>query len=337
MSIALDTLILFLFIIVPGIVFRRFYFQGEFTKQFNSKTLAHAIIASILPGLFIQYLTANIYQFYWSKIDGKSIKDFYDQLANNVLPETLFDLEILWEVLVYIGLMLLISFLLAEISWGVIRVLKVDRWFTVLRFRNHWNYYFNGEIKGFRPYKGLLKGKILEVRADILVRIESEEPRLYSGVVKSYTINNNHELEYVYITKASIYKKNSTTGNKRELKQIPGDVFIVNAEDIINLNLHYITIDYTHRYDLKAIFNIIVLAIFIWLLVTDYEYFVSNTLFKTILIKVFFVFYLTFLVTLIRTIFFEPKSKKRSSAIQGLIFIIMILSLLYYVLRYLIF
>src|SRR5690606_33307543 len=150
MSIALDTLILFLFIIVPGIVFRRFYFQGEFTKQFNSKTLAHAIIASILPGLFIQYLTANIYQFYWSKIDGKSIKDFYDQLANNVLPETLFDLEILWEVLVYIGLMLLISFLLAEISWGVIRVLKVDRWFTVLRFRNHWNYYFNGEIKGFR-------------------------------------------------------------------------------------------------------------------------------------------------------------------------------------------
>ncbi len=336
MSIALDTLILFLFIIVPGIVFRRFYFQGEFTKQFNSKTLAHAIMASILPGLFIQYLTANIYQYYWEKIDGGSITEVYNQFAQNLLPLTLFDLDILWEVLVYISLMLLISFVLAEICWGTVRVLRIDRWFTVLRFRNHWNYYFNGEIKGFRAYKGLLNGKLLEVRADILVRIENEEPRLYSGVVKSYTINNNHELEYVYMTKTSIFKKNSLT-NKRELKQIPGDIFIINAEDIINLNLNYVTTDYIRKYDFKAIFNILVLGIFIWLLVTDYSYFVSNTLFKTILIKLFFVFYTTFVVTLLRTIFFESHSEKRSSALKGLIFILVSLSVFYYVIRYLVF
>lgn len=229
------------------------------------------------------------------------------------------------------------SFVQCNFVSRTVRVLRVDRWFTVLRFRNHWNYYFNGEIKGFRPYKGLLKGKVLEVRADILVRIENEEPRLYSGVIKSYTINNNHELEYVYLTKASIYKKNNATGNKRELKQIPGDVFIVNAEDIINLNLHYITTDHKRKYDLKAMFNIAVLAVFIWLLVTDYGYFISNTLFKTILIKVFFIFYMTFLVTLIRTILFEPKSEKKSSAVNGLIFIISMLSVFYYVVRYLIF
>lgn len=336
MSIALDTLILFLFIIVPGIVFRRFYFQGEFTKQFNSKTLAHAIMASILPGIFIQYLTANIYQHYWEQIDGGSITEFYNQLAKNVLPKTLFDLDTLWEVLVYISLMLLISFVLAEICWGVVRVLRIDRWFTVLRFRNHWNYYFNGEIKGFRAYKGLLKGRLLEVRADILVRIENEEPRLYSGVVKSYTINNNHELEYVYMTKASIFKKNNST-NQRELKQIPGDIFILNAQDIINLNLNYITTDNIHKYDFKAMFNVLVLGAFIWLLITDYSYFVSNTLFKTILIKLFFVLYTTFLVTLLRTFFFEPKSEKRSSALKGLVLILVLLSIFYYVVRYLIF
>jgi len=334
MSIALDTLIIFLFIIVPGIVFRRFYFQGEFTKQFNSKTISHSLIASILPGLFIQYLTLNIYSKQWSNIDGNSIKIFYGEISNNILPENIFDLDILWKVIGYIVLMLIISLTLATLSLGLVRALRVDRWLTVLRFKNHWNYYFNGEIKGFKSYKGVIRGSILEVRSDILVRIENEEPRLYSGVLRDYTINDNHELEYVYLTKTSIYKKES--GPNRSIKMIPGDIFIVSAKDIININIHYITTPIKKRnYD--TIFSLLFLATIIFIIVSNFYYFISDTIFKTVLLKIFFVIFASILIALLRTIVQDPKGKEKDSAILGLSIFVLSLSGLYFLLRYVIF
>lgn len=337
MSIALDTIIIFIFIIVPGIVFRRFYFQGEFTKQFNSRTIGHSLIASILPGLFIQYLTLNIYSKQWSDIDGESIKTFYSAISDNIIPANIFDLDILWKVIGYILLMLIVAWVLATLSWGLVRILRVDRWLTVLRFRNHWNYYFNGEIKGFKSYKGVIHGSILEVRADILVRIENEEPRLYSGVLRDYTINDNHELEYVYLTKTTIYKKESDSQNRsRSIKMIPGDVFIVSAKDIININLHYITTPIKKR-NYETLLNLLFLGTFIFIIVSDFHYFQSDTLFKTILLKIFFIIYAAFLASLIRTIVLVPNGNEKNSAILGSSIFILMLSGIYYLLRYVIF
>lgn len=336
MSIALDTIIIFLFILVPGIVFRRFYFQGEFTKQFNSKTIGHSIIASVLPGLFIQYLTLNIYTKQWSDIDGETIKTFYGEISKNILPANIFDLEILWKAIVYIILMLLVSWALAILSWGFVRILRMDRWLSILRFRNHWNYYFNGEIKGFKSYKGVIQGTILEVRSDILVRIENEEPRLYSGILRDYTINDKHELEYVYLTKTSIYKRDTSQNQKRSVKMIPGDVFIVSAKDIININIHYITTPNKKR-NYETIVNLMWFALIVFIIVSDFYYFRSNTIFKTILLKIFFIIYAAFLGALLRTVVVDSNSKDRNSTILGLVIFILLLSGIYYLLRYVIF
>jgi len=336
MTYALDALVIFLFIIVPGIAFRRVYFQGEFTKQYNSKTLSHSLVASILPGMVIQLITIIFYQSLISKINGEEVELFYDKLTKNTIPINVFDKGFLISILTYVFFMLIISWLFAQTSYKLVRLTKVDRKNPLFRFKNHWNYYFNGELNGFSEFRNLLHRKnVLEVRADVLIDIENEEPRLYSGVLSQHTINNvTYELENIYLTNVGIYKK-EIGENKRIKKNIPGDVMIINAKHIININLKYITIQKTRK-DFSGLINVTILIIVIFILFSNYHYFNSNTLLKTILIKLFFSFYTLVVFTFINKLLM-PSSAKKKEIITGFLILIPLISILYWVFRFLIF
>ena len=99
MEIALNSFIVFLLFIFPGIVFRRFYYVGEFSKQFSSSNWINTFYISLVPGLVIQIIS---YFTFLNLIYRKPIKSnftfinsIYTKLKNNVLPEELFDLELL--------------------------------------------------------------------------------------------------------------------------------------------------------------------------------------------------------------------------------------------------
>lgn len=339
MSIALDTLVIFLFILIPGITFRRFYFQGEFTKQFNSRTLAHSMIASILPGMLIQLITLFLYTSYYKSVNGKMIKGFYEDVALNKIPQTIFDFEILISLLLYISLMLIISWLLAEISWRLVRLTKLDRIHPLFRFRNHWNYYFKGEVADFKEFKGLIKGSLLEVRADVLVQVDDKEPRLYSGILAQHTINNDtHELENVYLTNVGCYIKNAKT-QKREKRGVPGDIMIFSAKNIININLNYISTQKKIKNN-SNFFGIIYLSIITFVIFSRNDYFNSHTLLRTIIIKIFFIVYFLFIYTVI-VVWIKNVAKlsgvERLKNISPLLFLLILMSVLYYVTRFIIY
>lgn len=336
MSFALDTLVIFLFILIPGITFRRFYFQGEFSKQFNSKSLAHSMSASIFPGIIIQFFTVFLYKSYINDIDGGSVEIFYKKLSENTLPENIFDSVLLINLLTYIVLMLMISFFFAEISFRFVKLIRADRWSTIMRFRNHWNYYFKGELKGFKEYRGLIKGDLVEVRADVLLRVQSEEPRLYSGVLVQHTLNSEtHELENVFMSQVAIYKKDSNTG-VRIKKDIPGDLMILNANDIININLNYITTPSKKR-DFTAIITLLFLIASVYIIFTNYPYFVASTIIKTILLKAFFLIYLLIFITLMSQIFGKNEDVNKRKNIINMAYFFAFLTVFYYLMRYVFF
>lgn len=99
MEIAVNSFVLFLLFIFPGIVFRRFYYVGEFSKQFNSNNWVNTFYISLVPGLIIQIIS---YFTFVNLIYRKPllnnyafVNSIYIKFRNNSIPKELFNLELL--------------------------------------------------------------------------------------------------------------------------------------------------------------------------------------------------------------------------------------------------
>ncbi len=90
MPTSLLTVVFIVWIILPGTLFKRFYFQGFFAKQFGSGDFADRIITSVFWGMLIQMGTFWLfYVFGFVKYeDIKSpITAIYSSFANNEIPD----------------------------------------------------------------------------------------------------------------------------------------------------------------------------------------------------------------------------------------------------------
>lgn len=62
MSITIGFIALFISIVIPGLLFFRFYYYGEFSKQFTTKDqISKIFFFSIIPGIIIQIHSLLIY------------------------------------------------------------------------------------------------------------------------------------------------------------------------------------------------------------------------------------------------------------------------------------
>lgn len=331
MEVALNSILIFFFIIFPGIVFRRVYFQGEFTKQFNSSTISDSIFKSIIPGILIQVVTLYSYQKFFGSLNGQDISDFYKKMSNNNLPEGLFSLTILMKVLMYFSLLMAFAIILGMLFWIIVRYLKLDRRMPLFRFNNHWNYYFKGEIQDFKEFKGQFEGKVLLTLADVLMRVEGDKNRLYSGVVTQYTISmKDNSLESIYLTKVSRYKKDEKEG--MILRDIPGECMIIPYSNVVNINLRYLCAD-------KKVFNSDrVLGFFLLfgmlVILLDFKFLVNNAadinvplmILKTIAIKIFSILNWAFLLVLIKSLIeYGLKARQLSLSYVGIIIVLSVI------------
>lgn len=338
-ALAVDTLLIFVLIIIPGMAFRRFYFRGEFSKQYNSRSLSHALIASIPSGIIVQYFTVFAYSKY-SNLSDLLIKSsqFLTTFKSNNFSESLFKLNFTSSITFYMILMILISFLLAQICWLIVRLFKLDRKYNIFRYRNHWNYYLNGELNGFKQYEDLFKGKkIGKVNADILVRIENDEPRLYSGNVAQHTINNSHELQYIYLTGTSIFKKNKVS-QKRERRPIQGDVMIISASDIININLSFEKhSEISKRKKYKTFFNSVIIVLTLLsvstVLIGKFNYTSSGSILQTLFLKTYLIF-LIFLISILLKNIYNRDREHNKEIMFGQTIILFISLIIYSLLKY---
>ncbi|WP_205853537.1 hypothetical protein [Polaribacter filamentus] len=89
--------------------------------------------------------------------------------------------------------------------------------------------------------------------ADILVNIKDDVRELYTGYVVDYDLKSDDttQLDKIYLLDAYRYKRkpkidseliieNAIDDPTRDRKKIPGDVFILSAKNIININLTYL-------------------------------------------------------------------------------------------------
>lgn len=279
MNLTLGFIAFFIAIVIPGILFRRFFFYGEFSKQFNTKDpVLHSIFFSIIPGIVIQLLGFVIYYaalgFDSSFLDIFTIfRDFTSDGSNGTEQVTKdFINDHIITFFVYSLFVFSFSSLLGFLSSRIIRLRKWDKKYKLFRFKNQWYYIFSGEVLNMKKFEeahkvSFNKNKFFEqdtlmTYADILVSVSDDNDRkeLYTGYVVDYDLMSDDisQLDKIYLIDTHRYKKkdrkfdkngneiiekedgNEKPTQSRNRLKVPGDIFVLNAKNIVNLNLTYI-------------------------------------------------------------------------------------------------
>jgi len=222
-------------LIVPGIIFKRFYFNGAFSKQFNLGLFADRLITSFFCGILVQI--ASLLTF--SRIINVSYDDFkkeliksYSTIHKDSLPDLSYD-QVLYTFY-YAVYCVALAALLGLLLYKLVRFFKLDLRIPAFRFANQWHYYFRGEILKTNDFKGSSRGKVISTEVDVMLKDNNGKSNLFSGLLTQYTINANHQLETIYLTGATRFSQTS-----QRVKPIPGDIFIIPYETIQNLNIRY--------------------------------------------------------------------------------------------------
>lgn len=233
-----STIVIVVCLIFPGILFKRFYYQGQFTKQFGAGLFADRLITSIFWGTVVQVASFLIFSRYlgftYTQIKP-DIKQVYEKIGANQLPDLSY--IPLTYILKYLGFVVFTASVSGFLAHKFIRNFKIDLYVEVFRFSNHWNYIFNGEILANKKYKALYNGKYKETIVDIV--IPGEAPygnKMLSGYLADYTISRETgELETIYLSRASKYSQTA-----KAFKNIPGHCFVVPYSNVSDLNIRYI-------------------------------------------------------------------------------------------------
>lgn len=264
MNLTTAFLFLFITIIIPGFIFQRIYFFGEFSKQFTTKeNIPKLLLTALIPGLLISAIYLPIYNYFvFGEVKIEKILTLFENLSKsnvNQNPESLiyfsnyssFLIYCIWEFILAGS----ISFLFSRV---IVRGLKLDRRWKTLRYKNQWYYVFSGEIFEFSKFKRATKtlakkhrrGKDVQLaRADVLIK-GAEGNELYTGFVIDYDLNplDISKLDNIYLMDAIRYKKTELIDGEPNVKEpkivekklIPGELFVLNMANVINVNVSYL-------------------------------------------------------------------------------------------------
>lgn len=246
MEVSLGFFVVLLLVLFPGLIYRRLYFYGEFSKEFNEgQNIVSLLAKSVVPGLVITILSFILYSYFFIKLDIAEVIDKFKDINNPDVrltdsKNTSFNDLILDKVCPFVGFQYLLAIILGTLSGRIIRITKLDTRFKILRYKNYWFYIFNGQYGGYKKLKHLEQKnkKHLFTKADILIDSNSKT-HLYSGIIVDYELNENNccELSKIFLQNAERY---SMRNNQRVRVEIPGTLLVVDCTTMKNINLTYI-------------------------------------------------------------------------------------------------
>lgn len=246
MNISLGFFVVVVLIIFPGLIFRRLFFYGEFSKEFKAgHNLITLLSISAVPGFVILVLTFFTYSYLFVAIDIGEVIDKFKDLSSPDFRLTNSDDTPVNELLnhkaaPFLGFLYLISIIIGSLSGRLIRFSQLDTKFKIFRFKNYWFYLLNGQQYKFKKLRHLRESNKRHVftKADVLIDSNSKT-HLYSGIVVDYELSENDStsLNKIMLQNAVRY---SLKEDKRVPVEIPGNLLIVDCQDLKNINLTYV-------------------------------------------------------------------------------------------------
>lgn len=242
MSLAVLTLTI-IFILAPGLAFRAAYFSGSFSLRYVKTSFTDVLIASIIPGILIHVALFSIAVKPYYNIDARIIGVLISGVTDGAEIKSAFS-KLYYnakEVFLYLSSAALSGVLLGFVSRTVIRGLRLDRKFVLLRYENEWHYLFTGEILDFPGQAGRPED-VDFVYIDALVDCH-EGSMLYSGILAEHFLGKDGSLDKIYLsdTRRRSLKENGKEGT--EYYSMPGDLFVIPYNKIINMHITYYALE----------------------------------------------------------------------------------------------
>ncbi|UOY06520.1 hypothetical protein L0P88_21675 [Muricauda sp. SCSIO 64092] len=253
MNIALSTLVLFFFLI-PGIVFRRFYYSEEFSREYFRETFFAVFIATILPSLFFQILW-----FYLVKLFGENVDLFVFGDIVSAKPSRASFINIeqnAVKILIYNATMFITAGFTGFLTKQIVRNQKWDRTRKFFRFQNSWHYILKGEFFDFPRADITLERDTVEdiefVFVDAVIEINNAS-YIYDGILVDYELSQDGGLDTISLTNAQrrnlkddaeVSDEGKTKENLSNYYPIDGHILVLKYSEIKNLNFTYYTLEF---------------------------------------------------------------------------------------------
>ncbi|TBO41438.1 hypothetical protein [Pedobacter kyonggii] len=247
-QVALNTVIAVMMAIFPGFLFRKFYYRGEFTKQFNQSNEFDKLLWNVFfSGVSMGVTFLSVYAFrsmsgleVLDSLSYDTVRQIATPIADNKIPDKDLMYKTYQDLLLIIALIYAISCFFGFMLHWLVRGLRLDVHFQLFRFKNYWYYYIHG---GKILYSSPGNKKPAFTMVDVLCEIAGET-KMYSGILSQYTINKeDNNLENLFLTNARALKQvKNAAGNTVEVKsrEIPGAAFCIPYKTVANMNLVYV-------------------------------------------------------------------------------------------------
>jgi hypothetical protein len=238
MNIALTSFVLFL-LLVPGIIFRRFYYTGEFSKQYFKSSALELVFSTVIPATLLHCLwmfLAN--KWFRQGIDVATVTDIITgNHSSKHWPATLTVFKNSYHNIVVYNISLwFFSAGIGLLFKFIIRKTKLDRKIKMFRFQNEWFYLLSGEYLDFPKVRGNSKN-ILITYVDVLVKNEAGD-FIYQGILEDYLLSKEGALELLYMSAARCRPMDDSAS--KGFQKIHGRIFIIPYAQIKNINITYL-------------------------------------------------------------------------------------------------
>lgn len=232
-----------IFIIIPGLVFKRFFYQNNPQKSSGVGNFADRIISSIFFGVLVQILTAILFTAALNKAFDYNYTDYNQRLLNihkelvtNSLP--IISLKQLQFLFLELVLALMVAALSGLVCFNIIRKFKLDVIFPVLRFDSDWKYIFRDEKRLFDQDTSDKYRVFDSAQVDVLVKESSGDSFLYCGILNDYKVTKDGTLENISLLDTKRYTKKKEVSGVA-IKDIPGHLVVIPYCNVLNLNITY--------------------------------------------------------------------------------------------------
>jgi hypothetical protein len=251
MNIALATLTL-LIILYPGFLFRRFYFIGEFSKEYFKQSVTDLIFSSIPPGFLLHFLGYIFFLKGRSQIDINTIGTLLSGTSDPTKVTVAFNAlyQHAPHILAYFFGVSVLGITCGYLTKLFVRKLKLDRRLKLFRFQNEWHYIFTGEILDFPMVPG--KADDIDCTFIDVLTSTNEGTVLYTGLLTEYILSKEGGIDRIYLTntkrrffKNDLVDDGDEPRNAEDLPNddryyyMPGNLFIIPYSQIININVTY--------------------------------------------------------------------------------------------------
>ena len=266
LNIALNTIIIIMVFLFPGIIARKRFFSGTFKNRYENGNVLDKLVWNILVSVICLFLFSIIHTIFFYllykiniyltltnihlpkyKVGYDDVYCIFQSLSKNELPPELGIYSKFILLFIHLILVYAFSFFIGEIAYKCVKKYKLERRLSFIQFSNHWEYLSTPNIYNFSDID---PKKNYDTWVDVMVG-EKDKNELFRGIVEKMVYDKENKLEHILLQKTIQFVRINIQADDIIDKSEPG-YYLINKKRI---NINTIHIETGNKIVLKKVID----------------------------------------------------------------------------------